>query len=157
MTVLTAHPVAVSCSEGRYDCGHLARSSSRAVKRALFLYLAEVEGLGYLGSRTEAAEVLAALALLRQGAECADILAAGGEAAATLMAQVTPDMHDRDCTPQQIEVLGFVAQGFSYPEIAAATNRATETVRSLVKAAMRNTNTHNAFDAAVAVAAEGLL
>lgn len=158
MTVLTTSPVALSCAEGRYDCGHLSRSSSRPVKRALFLHLAEVEGHGYLGTRTEPVEVLAALALLRQGAECQAILEAGGSGAAALAAEAAASpVCERPCTPQQIEVLRLVAEGFSYPEIAEATGRAVETVRSLVKAAMRNTLTHNAFDAAVVLVGYGEL
>lgn len=157
VTSRVASPVAMSCAEGRYDCGHITRSSSRPVKRALFLYLAEVEDLGYLGSRNEPVEVLAALALMREGAECAAILEAGDPqgVVARLVEQV--GTLDRDLTPQQVEVLTLVAEGYSYPEIAQATGRATETVRSLVKAAMRNTLTHSAMDAAVEAARHGLI
>lgn len=148
--------VAIACADGHYHCGHVTRSSSRPVKRALFLFLAESEGLGYLGTRTEAAEVLAVLALMRQGAHCAEVLAAGG-AAATALIEASVTDRQRDCTPEQVEVLRLVAEGFSYPEIAAETGRATETVRSLVKAAMRNTCTHTAVDAAVTLAEWGVL
>lgn len=142
-----------ACGTEDYHCGHLSRSSSRTVKRALFLYLAEVEGLGYLGGRSEGAEVLAVLNLMRTGAECADILdVAEGNLPAgvtTVEVAVTP------ITPDQAEVLNLVTLGYSYPEIAAETGRATETVRSLVKGAMRRTLTHTAIDAAVAAAGQG--
>jgi DNA-binding NarL/FixJ family response regulator len=163
ITPAVATPVAMSCAEGRYDCGHISRSSSRAVKRALFLHLAEVEDLGYLGSRTEPVEVLAALTLMRQGAECREILEAGDPQGVMARMGEQVGTLDRDLTPEQIEVLRYVAQGYSYPEIAAATvsskgtPRKVETVRSLVKAAMRATLTHNATDAAVEGARQGLL
>lgn len=151
-----ASPVVSACFDGRYDCGHITRSASVPVKRALFLYRAESEGLGYLGGRHEAAEVLAALALMRVGGECADILVAGGAAAEAVETALT-SVPVSSPTPTQCEVLALVAEGFSYPEIAAQTGRAVETVRSLVKAAMARTLTHSAIDAAIVAAADGLI
>lgn len=148
------HPVATAAMCERFDCGHITRSSSVPVKRALFLHLAEETGLGYLGGR-ETAHTLAALALMREGARCADILRAGGEGADTLDALAAPAMGT--VTPRQAEALSFVADGVAYPDIARAMGISVETVRSLLKAAMRATLTHSATHAAVMAAADGLI
>lgn len=155
MTTLSLHPVSTACADARYDCGHITRSDSTAVKRALFLFLAESEGLGYLGSRTEATEVLAALVLMRQGAECARIIAAATDTeVAEMAAEVAPLPA---LTTKQIEVLALVAEGLSFPEIAATLSKSVETVRSLTKAAMRATMTHSVVQAAVEAARDGLI
>jgi DNA-binding CsgD family transcriptional regulator len=150
-------PIVGACFDGRADCGHITRSSSVPVKRALFLFRCESEGLGFLGGRHEAPETLAALALMRVGADCADILAVDGPAAEAVTAILVDALEAVSPTATQVGVLVLVAEGLSYPEIAAQTGRSVETVRSLVKAAMARTLTHSAIDAAVWCAAEGLI
>jgi DNA-binding NarL/FixJ family response regulator len=153
MTDLTS-PIITATACERFDCGHITRSSSVPVKRALFLYMAESADLGYLGSR-EDAHTLAALALMREGARCADVLRAGGVEGDAVAAVLDPAMGLP--TPRQCEALAMVAEGLPYPEIAARLSISVETVRSLLKAAMRTTLTHSATAAAVVAASEGLI
>jgi DNA-binding NarL/FixJ family response regulator len=150
-------PVAHAAACGDYHCGHLSRSSSTAVKRAVFLYAAECSTVGSLVRRSEAPEVLAALALLREGAECARILAAATGALAAEVAALTAAAAPTRLSPEVLAVMDLVTEGLSYPEIADRRGIATETVRSHVKRAMRSTATHTAVDAAVALCEEGLI
>lgn len=152
---MSVSPVTAAMHCGRYDCGHIVRSTDRALKRALFLYLAEADGQGYLGSRREAAEVLAALALMRAGAPCQAV--AGYATEATAPAPVVVATEAPSLTPQQIEVLTLVAEGYAFPEIAAETGRATETVRSLSAAARRATGAHSTHEAAMVASRYGLI
>lgn len=154
--VLSSGVASAACT-GDYHCGHITRSSSRAVKRAAFLYLAEAQGCGWLGRRTEAPEVLAAVVLMRAGAACASVIAAatGDEPAVAEMALALVP-----ATPLSVQVLGvmvLVCEGWSYPEIADEQGIATETVRSHVKRAMRSTGAHTALDAAVLLTEQGLI
>lgn len=152
---MTLSPLTTSTLCDRFDCGHITRSASRAVKRAAFLYRAECEpDIGYLGGR-EDAHTLAALALMREGADCRAVLVAGGADAASLTETVEAALPDLKITPRQAEVLGWVSLGYSFPEIGAQMGVAVETVRSLAKAAMRGTSTHSVIDAAVMAAGEG--
>jgi DNA-binding NarL/FixJ family response regulator len=153
MTDLTS-PIVTATACERYDCGHVTRSSSVPVKRALFLFMAEAADLGYLGSR-EDAHTLAALSLMRAGARCAEVLRAGGTEGDAVAAVLDPAVTLP--TPRQCEALALVAEGLPYPEIAARLTISVETVRSLLKAAMRATLTHSATHAAVVAAAEGLI
>lgn len=147
---------AVTCED--YTCGHITRSPYRAVKRALFLFHAEAhEAVGSLVRASEAPEVVAALALMRAGAECAAVIEAGtlSEGEAVTLAASMPD--PSTLSPQVLAVMALVCEGLSYPEIADEVSSATETVRSHVKRAMRATGTHNAVEAAVSLVAEGLI
>lgn len=150
-------PLASSCLDGRYDCGHITRSSSTPVKRAAFLHAAEERGLGFLGGRHEAPEVLAALALMRVGASCREVLLASTPEevdafAATLVEPARPTLG-----AQQVTLLGYVSEGLSFPEAADLMGLSVETVRSHAKRAMRATATHSIVDAAVEAAALGLI
>jgi DNA-binding NarL/FixJ family response regulator len=157
MSVLS-NSIAAACADADYQCGHITRSSSRAVKRAAFLYAAEVRDLGYLGTRTEAPEVLAALALMREGAACAEVLdAATGATPEVVEAVEALTYRPADLSPEVLAVMALVTEGLSYPEIAAEVGCAKETVRSHVKRAMRLTSTHNAVSAAVTLVEEGLI
>ena len=156
VTSRSAVAAAVACDD--YTCGHITRSPYRAVKRALFLFHAERSEVGSLVRATEAPEVLAALALMRAGAECAAIIDAGTATPAdaeALVGYTVPAM--ASLSPQVLAVMDLVTEGLSYPEIAAEVGSAVETVRSHVKRAMRATATHNAVEAAVALVVEGLI
>ena len=154
MTTLSNPLVTATLCE-RYDCGHISRSSSVPVKRALFLFMAEAfSDLGYLGGR-EDAHTLAALALMREGARCADVLAAAEGAECAALEAETAEIVGTP-TPRQVEALALVAEGLPYPEIGRRLDVSVETVRSLLKAAMRTTHTHSDTHAAVAAAAQGL-
>ena len=154
---MTVSPILTACATDRYDCGHITRSSLRPIKRAVFLYRAEVEGLGFLGGRHEDTATLAALALMRAGSACAAVLVAGGAEADALAASLDAQGVLPTLTPRQVEVLALVSEGASFPEIAADLSISTETVRSLAKAAMRATGTHSVVDAAVEAAYRGLI
>lgn len=147
---------AVACED--YTCGHITRSPYRAVKRAAFLHAAEEAGLGSLAVRTEAPEVLAAVALMQAGAECLAVVEAGTATEADAVALVgytVPAM--ASLSPEVLGVMALVCEGLSYPEIATERGIAKETVRSHVKRAMRATATHNATAAAVVLTEEGLI
>lgn len=145
----------VTCED--YTCGHITRSPYRAVKRALFLFTAEREGLGSLVRSSEAPEAVAALALMRAGAECAAIIDAGTLTEGEVAALTTVTGDPSTLSPQVLAVMDLVTEGLSYPEIAAQVGSAVETVRSHVKRAMRVTGTHNAVEAAVTLVGEGLI
>lgn len=151
----TAAANATGC--GRYDCGHVGRSDSRALKRAAFLYLAEVDGQGDLCGR-EGADVLAALALMREGHPCEFVAQHySGERTRRPMPSPRPEVTTPVLTPQQSEVLALASEGWAIPEIAEMTNRATETVRSLLAMCRRNTATHSTLDAAVVATRYGII
>lgn len=144
---------------GRVDCGHVHRSESRAVKRALFLYLCESDdriGAGVMES-AEGADTLAALAAMRRGAPCAEVLAAAGVPAPRVGATPRTATRGPSLTDRQVEVLALVAEGYAYPEIARTLGKSVETVRDRVKGAMKATSTHSAPEAAREAAAWGLL
>lgn len=151
-----AHGVAAAVCDADYQCGHITRSSSRAVKRAAFLFAAEGRDLGYLGTRTEAPEVLAALALMREGAACAEVIDAATPGFIEAVAEVVPFAPEA-LSPEVLRVMAYVTEGLSYPEIAAEIGCAKETVRSHVKRAMRLTATHNVIEAAVTLVEHGLI
>lgn len=147
---------ASACYE--YTCGHITRSPYAPVKRALFLHLAEVRGLGSLLVRTDAPEVVAALALMRAGAECREVVALMTDAEVAAADAAAPTGGDPSAlSPEVLGVMALVTEGLSYPEIAAARGIATETVRSHVKRAMRATGDHNAVASAVSLVEEGLI
>jgi DNA-binding NarL/FixJ family response regulator len=148
---------AVHC--GRYDCGHVTRSDDRAVKRALVIYLAREAGLDPSIAR-EDADVLAVLALMREGRPCAEVRewrTAGVTRATTPATPATTDAPRIKVTPQMIEVAGLVAQGYDIPEVAAATYRSVETVRSLLARCRQATAAHSSHAAAVKMAAWGYI
>lgn len=140
---------AVHC--GRYDCGHITRSDDRAVKRALYLYLRREAG-HRVSTASEGADVLAVLALMREGRPCTEVRewrVAGVRRAEAPATPATTEAPALKITPQMTEVIGLVAQGYDIPEIAASTYRAEETVRSLLARCRKATNAHSSVAAAV--------
>lgn len=152
------HPVSDALACEAYTCGHLTRSSSTSVKRALFLHLAE-EHLGSVARRNEAPATMVALALMREGATCAEVAAADSPQGDALVAQAAREIAPRceDLSPQVLAVLDLVTEGLSYPMIADRLGIARETVRSHVRRAMRATGEHSAIEAAVSLATQGLI
>lgn len=140
---------AVHC--GRYDCGHITRSDDRAIKRALFIYLRREAGHA-VSTADEAGDVLAVLALMREGRPCTEVREWRVQGVTRATAPATPATTDAPAikvTPQMTEVIGLVAQGYDIPEIAAMTYRSTETVRSLLGRCRKATNAHSSVAAAV--------
>lgn len=69
----TAITTAAACD--RLDCGHVGRSTSRAVKRAAVLYGCLAGVPGFELPADEPAEVLALVALMQAGTECSAVAA----------------------------------------------------------------------------------
>lgn len=146
---------AIHC--GRYDCGHITRSDSQAVKRALALYLAREAGLA-VDTSTEEADTLAVLGLMRAGRPCTEVRnyrTAGVTSATTPATPATTEAPAIRVTPEMCEVAALILQGYDYPEIAARTHRAKETVRSLARRVIRVANAHSAMAGAVWMASHG--
>lgn len=159
--MITTHPVKAAVHSGRYDCGHVLRSEDVNCKRALFIHMSKANGFNPT-TDDEEQDTLAALALMEQGATCLEVLARKG----------TPRRAEQDAerevpalalTPQMREVLGYVACGWSNPDIAGVTGRNVETVRSLLAAARKRVGAtlpmgcHDSMLAAVIAAKAGLI
>lgn len=148
---------AVHC--GRYDCGHVTRSDDTAVKRALYVYLRREAG-AVIDTSTEGADVLAVLALMRAGRPCMEVRnwrTPGVTAATTPATPANTDAPLVKVSPQMIEVAQGVARGMDIPEIAEATYRSVETVRSLLGRCRQATAAHSSVAAAVKMAEWGLI
>lgn len=146
---------AVHC--GRYDCGHVTRSDDRAIKRALVIYLAREAGLD-VSTASEDADVLAVLGLMRAGRPCSEVRewrTAGVTRATAPATPATTTAPAIRVTPQMIEVATLVAQGYDIPEVAEATYRSVETVRSLLARCRKATNAHSSHAAVVTLARWG--
>jgi DNA-binding NarL/FixJ family response regulator len=146
---------AVHC--GRYDCGHVTRSDDRAIKRALVIYLAREAGLAP-STAAEAADVLAVLALMREGRPCSEVREWRTAGVTRSTAPATPATTDAPVikvTPQMCEVATLVAQGYDIPEVAEATYRSVETVRSLLARCRKATSAHSSHAAVVTLARWG--
>jgi DNA-binding NarL/FixJ family response regulator len=146
---------AVHC--GRYDCGHVTRSDDRAIKRALVIYLAREAGLAP-STADEAADVLAVLALMREGRPCSEVRewrTAGVTRATAPATPATTDGPRIRVTPQMCEVATLIAQGYDIPEVAEATYRSVETVRSLLARCRQATAAHSSHAAVVTLARWG--
>lgn len=153
----TTHPVTASIYCGSYQCGHIARSSDRAIKRALVLHLIREAGTTP-DTRNENADTLAALALMASGRPCSEVrnYRTPGYTAATV--PVTPATADPfGLSDECVEVMALVAQGYSHPEIATMTHRAKETVRSLVSVARKATSAHSQEAAAARLFVLGII
>jgi DNA-binding NarL/FixJ family response regulator len=146
----TAITHAIHC--GRYDCGHIVRSDSAALKRALYLHLCATDGQGYLGARNEPADVLAALALMAQGAPCTEVAGVTPRTSNPPAAAVAPTF-----TPRGLEVLSLVAEGKDIPEMADATGLSVETVRSHLAVARKACGAHSSAEAAMIASRFGLI
>lgn len=151
--------IASSVHCGRYDCGHILRSDDQAIKRALFIYLRREAGHA-VSTADEAADVLAVLALMREGRPCSEVREwrTPGVTRATAPAiPATTDAPAIKVSPQMVECVALVAQGYDIPEIAQATYRSTETVKSLLTRCRQATNAHTSMAAAVKFAEWGLI
>lgn len=155
----TSHPVTSATLCAEYGCGHIMRSDSLPIKRARYLYLRRTRG-AIVSTRGEAADVRAALALMMAGRSCAEVRASvNHDGTATLPTTVPAPLPSGTYVPSDevIEVLTMVAQGHDIPEIAAATHRAIETVRSLMAVARKRTGSHDSMVAAAVLAEWGYL
>lgn len=152
-----AHPVATSALCGSYQCGHISRSDNLHVKRALFLYVRRTRGARFT-TRNEDGRVLAALTLMMAGRTCADVRAAADPTYVAPVATPAPATPAPvRVSPECAEVLQMVALGHDIPEIAEATHRNVETVRSLMARARQITSTHTSTDAAAVLCEWGVI
>lgn len=157
MPTTTTHPVTSAIHCASYQCGHIARSDDRAIKRALFLYLRREAGHTFT-TRGEGSDVIAALALMREGRPCSEVRNYRTPGVRAADVPTTPaNVAEVRVSPQVVEVVTLIAQGYDIPEIAAMTHRAIETVRSLLAVARRATGAHTSHGAAVALVGLGLI
>lgn len=160
LTDVEAH--AAAC--GRLDCGHLGRSTSQAVRRAVFLYQAEGAGL-ILDLDRVSADVAAVVGVLRTSQHgrttyTRGTTASGGRGyvpiAAGLVA-VLPNADGIKITPQRRDVFTDMLYGHSATQIAARTHRTLETVKSHAGYLRRLTGAHDAHSALIALVLAGKL
>lgn len=151
------HPVTSASHCGRYDCGHILRSDDMALKRAAFVHLCR-EADVFVSTEDEAADVLAALALMMSGRPCSEVRAYRTPGITTANRPSTPaTVTTVNLSSEVLEVMGYVARGYDIPEIAAVTYRATETVRSHMARARKATDAHSSMAACVALTRLGLI
>lgn len=142
---------------GRYDCGHILRSDDRALKRAAFIHLAR-EGGVQVSTASDGADVLAALALMTASRPCSEVRAYRTPGVTAATRPTTPaTVTEVKVSAQVAEVMGMVVQGYDIPEIAVATYRSTETVRSHMAVARRATGAHSSMAAGVALVRLGII
>jgi DNA-binding NarL/FixJ family response regulator len=154
---MPTNPITSAAHCGRYDCGHILRSDDRALKRAAFLHLSREAGLT-VSTSGEAADVLAALALMRDGRPCSEVREYRTPGVSAATRPTTPaTVSEVVVSEQVVEVYRLLVQGYDIPEIAEATYRATETVRSLLAVGRKRTGAHSSMAAGVALTRLGLL
>lgn len=148
------HPITSSARCASYQCGHISRSEDQAIKRALVLHLAKQAGVSF-STRGEGTDVLAAYRLMQAGRTCAEVRNYAGTAPADPVTREGATSASGSITPQVCEVMALIAKGHSHPQVAEATGRQTETVRSLVARARMLTGAHTQEDAVVALVLSG--
>lgn len=149
---------------GRLDCGHLGKSTSQAVRRAVFLYQAEGAGLTVDLDRVSS-DVAAVVGVLRESNHGRTVyvrgtLASGnrGYVATTPgLATVLPNAAGIKMTPQRVEVFTEMLYGYSANQIATRTHRSLETVKSHAGYLRRLTGAHDATSALIALVLAGEL
>lgn len=155
LPTIQAH--AAAC--GRLDCGHLGRSTSLAVRRAVILYQAEGAGID-IDLDGEAPEVAAVVGVLRDSQHARPMyIRAGRSYARTVpgMTQVLPDARAIKITQQRLEVFTAMLKGYSANQIATAQHRALETVKSHSGWLRRLTGGHDATSCLIALVLAGKL
>ena len=152
---VTAH--AAAC--GRLDCGHLGRSTSRAVRHGVFLYQAEGAGC-VLDLGRVSADVAAVIGVLRESRHARPTYVRQGRSYAQSvpgMTTVMPNPWLIRMTPQRREVFGALTLGYSANEVAAAQSRTVETVKSHMGYLRRETGAHDSHSALIALTMAGRL
>jgi DNA-binding CsgD family transcriptional regulator len=149
---------AASC--GRLDCGHLGKSGSRAVRRAVILYVAEGAGVP-TDLDAEAPEVASVLGILR-GVQYPRPVYRGRKSEAQtpgqFAASILPNVSDEAITwtPQRVQVASLMWEGYSANEVAREVGRTLETVKSHMGYLRRLTGAHDIVSVLVAGAVAGL-
>lgn len=155
LPTIQAH--AAAC--GRLDCGHLGRSTSLAIRRAVILYQAEGAGIEVNLDR-ETPEVTAVVGVLRASQHARPVYVRAGRSYARTtpgMTQVLPDARAIRITQQRAEVFTAMLKGYSANQIAAAQHRALETVKSHSGWLRRLTGGHDATSCLIALVLAGKL
>jgi DNA-binding NarL/FixJ family response regulator len=152
----TTHPVSAAVHCGRYDCGHILRSDDRALKRAAFLYLAR-EGGVEVSIANEAADVLAALALMRAGRPCSEVREYRTPGVRSSEVRSPATVSTVRLSDEVREVMALAVRGYDIPEIAEMTYRSVETVRSHFAKARKATDAHSTMAAGVALVRLGII
>lgn len=156
-TLDTVRGHAATC--GRLDCGHLGKSASLAVRRAVILYTAAGSGITVSLDR-ETPEVTAVYGVLTEAGHARPVYTRAGRSyTATVpgMTNVMPDGTTIRLTPQRIETFSAMLRGESATMIAAARQRDIETIKSHAGYLRRGTGAHDAVSALLSLVAAGRL
>lgn len=138
---------------GRLDCGHLGRSTSRAVRHAVFLYQCEGAGLT-LDLERVSADVAAVIGVLRESRHARPTYVQSGrrhEQATPGMTTVMPNPWSLRLTPQRLAVIADLLVGHSATEVSERQHRNIETVKSHMGWIRRDTGAHATTDALIAL------
>jgi DNA-binding NarL/FixJ family response regulator len=144
---------------GRLDCGHLGRSTSRAVRHAVFLYQAEGAG-AVLDLTRVSADVAAVVGVLRESRHARPTYVRQGRSYAQAvpgMTTVMPNPWGIRMTPQRTEVFTALLSGYSATEVSARQHRNIETVKSHMGYLRRETGAHDSHSALIALVLAGRL
>jgi DNA-binding CsgD family transcriptional regulator len=144
---------------GRLDCGHLGRSTSGAVRRAVYLYQCEGAGM-VLNLNRVSADVAAVLGVLRESRHARPTYVRAGRsyrAAVAGMTTVLPDPWGIKITPQRRDVFQALIAGKSATEVSREQHRALETVKSHMGYLRRLTGAHDSHSALIALVLAGRL
>lgn len=143
---------------GRLDCGHLARSTSQAVRRAVILYTAEAAGIT-VGLDEESAEVTAILGVLRESGHARPTFVRSGrrnvQSRPGLV--VMPNAAGIRITPERHAVFTAMLKGESASQISRSQGRARATVQSHAGWLRRLTGGHDATSCLIALVIAGKL
>lgn len=155
---------AVTC--GRLDCGHLSKSDSPAVRRAVILYVAEGAGVT-VSLDSETPEVAAVYGVMVAAGQERPVYTrtAGARRYASAglpgMALVMPSPWGARkpfrITPQRRAVFSAMLAGDSASMIAEAQERDIETVKSHAGYLRRETGAHDAVSALISLVLAGRL
>lgn len=156
LDTIAAH--AASC--GQLGCGHLGKSPSRAVRRAVILYAAEAIPGVTLNLDGEAPEVAAVLGVLRTSRHARPVYVRQGRGFATHtpgLPPIAPDPNRIRMTAERVATFSLLIRGWSANEVATHRARALETIKSHMGYLRRETDAHDSMSALLALRLAGRL
>jgi DNA-binding NarL/FixJ family response regulator len=143
---------------GKLDCGHLGKSNSQAVRRAVIIYVAEGAGLE-VDLDLEAPEVAAVVGILRGVSYPRPVYRGRKTEAQTpgqFAASILPDVTKMQWTPQRTMVAKLMWEGYSANQVAKEVGRTLETIKSHMGYLRRLSGAHDIVSVLVAGALEGM-
>lgn len=154
-----AHPTADAAACDRYDCGHIARHADRDVRHAGILYrVVLAHGEGILAGVDATPATLAALALMRQGAACAEVADRYRDPVTNRYVAAAPRRERGTLTGKQVVILAALATGATPRDLAeqGVGGRVTaDTIDSHRKNIFRILAVHNIGDAVAEAVRQG--